>query len=220
MNRISIRGGVFNGIPTDTDTQIKVVILNAANVARSYYADEFSVDSFQHPTCWSVDTQRPAIEVLESRIQSARCIDCTQNIRGSAKGGIGRACRYFQLLAVAEEHDLRTVYRLQVPSASVFGKGNRDNKMSLEGYARFLQKHGTPPAAVVTRIFFDDISTMPKICFDADRALAEEELDEVRGMINHPDALEAITFSVTSHNLSPFSIVDGGFVFNDGDHNG
>ena len=219
MNRVSIRGGVFSGIPTDTNTQIKVVILNAANVARSYYADEFSVDSLQLPTCWSVDTQRPATEVLESRKQSARCIDCTQNIRGSAKGAIGRACRYFQLLAVAEEHDLRTVYRLQVPSASIFGKGSSDNKMSLEGYAKFLTKHGTPSQAVVTRISFDDMSTMPKICFDADRALGEEELIEVREMVDHPDTLEAITFNVDPRNLSPFSVVENGFVFN-GDQNG
>ena len=63
------------------------------------------------------------------------------------------------------------------------------------------------------------MSTMPKICFDADRALGEEELIEVREMVDHPDTLEAITFNVDPRNLSPFSVVDNGFVFN-GDQNG
>ena len=46
MNRVSIRGGVFSGIPTDTDTQIKVVILNAANevAVESFLNDQISFD--------------------------------------------------------------------------------------------------------------------------------------------------------------------------------
>ncbi len=180
-----------------------------------YYAGDFVPDANRLPTCWSLDTRYPAPEVVESEKQSAVCLNCTQNIRGSARGGSGRACRYFQYLAVVPMDDLKTVYRLQVPAASIFGKAN-NNRMSLGAYSQFLAKHGTSSFAVVTRIFFDNTYVMPKLCFAAERALEEEELVVARQMIDHQDSLEAITFRLPAVNKSPFSVTEG-FVFNNGD---
>ena len=207
--RISIRGGYFSG-PPELDaycTQMSAVIVHASGVHRSYFAGEYQPEGNQLPACWSTDTERPALQVPAATRQSGRCIDCTQNIRGSARGGSGRACRFFQLLAVAFEHDLETVYRLQVPSASIFGKSN--TSMSLETYSRFLAKHGTPSATVVTRIYFDTTSNMPRLCFAPSRALRTEELDVVRGVVSQPDTLKAITFEVVDRTQSPFPVSKG-----------
>jgi hypothetical protein len=99
------------------------------------------------------------------------------------------------------------MYRLQVPSASIFGKSN--TSMSLETYSRFLAKHGTPSATVVTRIYFDTTSNMPRLCFAPSRALRTEELDVVRGVVSQPDTLKAITFEVVDRTQSPFPVSKG-----------
>ena len=115
MHRISIQGSKFTGLVDQLEDNIcsfiDVVIVNAADVSRSYYKDDYVAGAKKLPTCWSTDTQRPAPEVPEDQKQSARCLDCTQNIRGSGNAG-GRACRFHQRLAVVEEHALDTVYQL------------------------------------------------------------------------------------------------------------
>ena len=87
MRRISIQGGRFTGIENQPEgsvcNSIDVVIVNAAEVSRSYYKDDYVVGVKKLPTCWSTDTQRPSPEVPEDQMQSARCLDCVQNVRGS-----------------------------------------------------------------------------------------------------------------------------------------
>ena len=75
MHRISIQGGKFSKAQDDTDTTLDVVIVDAGPVSRSYYAGEFNPQFTKAPTCWSVDTQRPAAEVPEDQKQSSRCMD-------------------------------------------------------------------------------------------------------------------------------------------------
>ena len=106
-------------------------------------------------------------------------MDWSYNIRGSGAKG-GRACRFYQRLAVVEESDFDTVYQLQVPASSIFGKGASKGSMSLQTYAKFLSGHGTSSMAVVTRISFDENSSVPKLFFYPRRALEEEELETIR----------------------------------------
>tara|TARA_Y100000114_G_C11762632_1_gene330772 strand:- start:795 stop:1448 length:654 start_codon:yes stop_codon:yes gene_type:complete len=211
VHRISIRGGSFSGLLDQPDgkTELHVVIVNAANVSRAFYAKDYVPNASSLPTCWSVNTQTPSPDVPDLQKQCSRCLDCTQNIRGSGKEGSGRACRFLQHLAVVEENTLDVVYRLQVPSASIFGKANSGNKMSLEAYSRFLANHGTPSVAVVTKIFFDTASAMPKLCFAAVRALEERELSIAREMVEHEDTLAAIQFTTNTSDRSPFLATDG-----------
>ena len=92
--RISIRGGYFSG-PPELDahcTQMSAVIVHASGVHRSYFAGEYQPEGNQLPACWSTDTERPALQVPAATRQSGRCIDCSQNIRGSAIGGNGIIC--------------------------------------------------------------------------------------------------------------------------------
>jgi len=223
MRRISLQGNKFTGLDFQADaTSIDVIIVNAAAVSRSYYKDAYDPNAKRLPTCWSSDTQKPSPDVPSDQKQSARCIDCSQNIRGSGAGG-GRACRFSQRLAIVEEKALDTVYQLQVPASSIFGKAQGRSSMPLQAYAKFLSGHGTPSAAVVTRISFDAGSPVPKLFFYPQRPLEEEELRLVRGIVDTDDTLAAIAFDIVPHNRegSPFAATEG-FNINSqlGDRNG
>ncbi len=202
MRRISIQDAKFSGVghQTDTNDALDVVIVNAGQVSRSYYAGAFDRQNRRAPTCWSVDTQVPAPDVPEDQRQSARCMDCTHNIRGSGAGG-GRACRFHQRLAVVLDSDLDTVYQLQVPANSIFGKEVHKSRMPLQAYAKFLSGHGASSMAVVTRISFDADSPVPKLFFYPQRPLEEEELEKVRLMVDHDDTLGAIAPTYVSEPL-------------------
>tara|TARA_R100000005_G_C4998183_1_gene204893 strand:- start:3220 stop:3768 length:549 start_codon:yes stop_codon:yes gene_type:complete len=117
------------------------------------------------------------------------------NVKGSGQGE-SRACRFQQRLAVALEGQLDKVYQLQLPATSVFGRGD-DGKMPMQAYARFLNAHNTPPIAVVTEMYFDDDSDVPKLLFKPVRPLEEAELKQVAALLEHPDTERAITFSVS-----------------------
>ena len=115
MNRISIREKTFNGVPNGHElNKLSVVIVGVAFVSRIYYQDAYSSETVAKPTCWSGNTETPSLDVPEDQRQSGRCLDCTQNIRGSGKG-TGRACRFVQRIAIVLEDDLETVYQLQLP---------------------------------------------------------------------------------------------------------
>ena len=63
MNRISIRDNTFSGVPTQGLTSIPIVIVGVAFVSRMYYADAYSSERVSKPTCWSSDTETPALDV-------------------------------------------------------------------------------------------------------------------------------------------------------------
>jgi|TARA_R110000822_G_scaffold47911_7_gene126716 hypothetical protein len=211
MNRISIREKTFNGIPTEEPlTKIPVVIIGVAFVSRIYYKDAYSSEKVAKPTCWSENQETPALDVPEDQRQSGRCIDCTQNIKGSGRG-VGRACRFVQRLALVLEDDLETVYQLQLPPTSIFGE-TIGGDMPLRAYARYLEARETPFVALVTDIYFDDESNTPKLFFRPVRPLEEQELETVKKMLDHEDTTQALTLNVVSvedRSSSPFAVMDG-----------
>jgi hypothetical protein len=211
MNRISIREKTFNGIPTEEPlTKIPVVIIGVAFVSRIYYKDAYSSEKVAKPTCWSENQETPALDVPEDQRQSGRCIDCTQNIKGSGRG-VGRACRFVQRLALVLEDDLETVYQLQLPPTSIFGE-SMGGDMPLRAYARYLEARETPFVALVTDIYFDDESNTPKLFFRPVRPLEEQELETVKKMLDHEDTTQALTLNVVSvedRSSSPFAVMDG-----------
>jgi hypothetical protein len=107
--------------------------------------------------------------------------------------------------------DLERVYQIQLPATSIFGKFWRHDAMPLKEYARFLSEHNTTAVSVVTKIYFDEAASIPKVFFKPVRPLEEAELNLVTGMINHPDTIEAITLpsNERSATSSPFGIVEG-----------
>jgi len=217
MKRLSIRGGEFTVIDGDEQNAIgdvvNVIIVNAAPVSRSYFGNEFDPNKSTAPVCWSDDTQRPSSNVSEDNVQSRRCMDCTQNVRGSGENG-GRACRFQQRLAVVFEGNLEEVYQLQIPASSIFGRAQGGN-MGMQEYARHLSAHDTQVTSVVTNITFDKDSVVPKLYFKPIRPLDVESGIKVSEMVVHEDSKRAITsFVPVTSEPSPFGKVEGGFDIN------
>lgn len=219
MRRISIRNkqfveisdmGEFPVSNPDDSTAYDAVIVNAATISRAYYAGEYEPDKPTLPTCWSSDTQTPDIGVPQGQRQAARCLDCQNNIRGSGRGS-SRACRFSQRLAVLPHDRLEEVFQLHIPATSIFG-GIENGHMHMREYAHHLQNRGVSFGAVITRIYFDMGSDIPKLCFKPMRPLRDEELSVVSDRVFHPDTIRAITLEYTpfeGNTTSPFEVTDG-----------
>ena len=200
MRRISVRGKRFRELVGSEEMRVSksdsmnIVIINAAPLSRTYYEGAYSPDKTSAPHCWSPDTNVPSPDVPEAQRMAPRCMDCPMNVKGSGQGE-SRACRFHQRLAVALEGQLDKVYQLQLPATSVFGSVE-DGKMPMQAYARFLNANNTPPIAVVTEMYFDDDSDVPKLFFKPVRPLDEGELKQAAALLEHSDTERAITFTV------------------------
>tara|TARA_R110000823_G_scaffold216748_8_gene346271 strand:+ start:1681 stop:2598 length:918 start_codon:yes stop_codon:yes gene_type:complete len=198
--RISIRGGKFRmmvdgeQVSVSKSDTMNMVVLNAADISRTYYEGAFDPENPSAPTCWSADTRAPAADVPEDQRKAARCADCPMNVKGSGQGE-SRACRFSQRLAVSLENDLDTVYQLQLPATSIFGEA-KGNDMGLQSYIKFLSAHKTPAIAVMTEMRFDEESATPKMYFRPVRGLEEDELGLVLEARASEDAQKAIAFTV------------------------
>ena len=218
MRRLSIRGGNFTLIESSGEEvlpndSVDIIIVNAAPVSRSYFGDRFDPNKSTAPVCWSNDTQRPSSDVSQENVQSGRCMDCTQNVRGSGEHG-GRACRFQQRLAVVFEGDIDKIYQLQIPANSIFGRAQGGN-MGMQEYARHLSAHDRSVHTVVTNISFDKDSIVPKLYFKPVRPIDREDGIAVTKMVVHEDTKRAITaFVPVTREPSPFSTVEGGFDIN------
>lgn len=199
--RISIRGSKFRMIVDGEQVSVSksdtmnMVILNAADIARTYYEGAFDPENPSAPTCWSLDTRAPAAEVPEENRKAARCADCPMNVKGSGQGD-SRACRFSQRLAVALEGDLETVYQLQLPATSIFGEA-KGNQLGLQAYIKFLSAHNTPAIAVMTEMRFDEDATAPKLYFRPVRGLEEDELRVALEARDSEATTKAIAFTVS-----------------------
>jgi hypothetical protein len=218
VRRLSIRGGQFTLIEDGKQEvlpydNLNIIIVNAAPVSRSYFGNQFDPNKSTAPVCWSDDTQRPSVNVPEDNVQARRCMDCTQNVRGSGENG-GRACRFQQRLAIVFEGDLNEVYQLQIPASTIFGRVVNGN-MGMQEYARHLASHDTSVIAVITNVYFDKDSVVPKLYFKPIRPVDTATGMEIASMVTHQDTKTAITsFVPVSSEPSPFSVVEGGFELN------
>lgn len=209
--RISIRGGVFREIVNGQEVNVhdsralNLVIVNAAPVSRTYYAGEYQEDVKTSPTCWSPDGKTPDVSVPADKRQSPTCNSCPKNIKGSGTGD-SRACRYQQRLAVmlADNDGILEgdVYQLTIPATSLFGD-SKDEKMSLQVYARYLQGYKTDISTIVTEARLDPASSTPKLVFKAVRPLVEDELARVQEMAQSEDAIKAVTMTVSAMDDAP-----------------
>ena len=196
--RISIKGAKFREMVSGEQTQVRkddflnVVIVNAGALARTYYEGEYDSDNPTPPACWSPDNKKPDAEVENP--QAKTCESCPQNVKGSGKGE-SRACRFNQRIAVLLEGDLDTVYQLQLPATSIFGKDKKG--MGMQQYVAFLKSKGAPSIGVITKMYFDEDSAVPKLFFKPERPLKEEELKKALEARESPQAINAITMTVS-----------------------
>jgi hypothetical protein len=206
QRKISIKGGVFREmlgnkeVRTSEERAIGVIIIKAApSVHRTYFAGAYVEGQNASPTCWSSNNQTPDTSVPADQKQAGKCMDCPQNIKGSASQGDGRACRFSQRIAVLIEGETskREVYQVICPATSVFGDGEK-GKLPLQAYGRHLKAHNTPVAGVITEMRFDTASPTPKLVFKPVRPITEDEYHDVEAMRNSTDAEEAVKLTVVS----------------------
>lgn len=183
-DRISVKGGKFRIIEggeqvhVSREAGMNIVVLDSAPISRAYYEGEYDPDGpATGPTCWSNDTNKPASDVPSDDRQHSNCNDCPMNVKGSGQGE-SRACRYSQRVAVALEGKLDKPYILQLAATSLFGDGNGDDR-PMQAYVRFLNGHNAPISAILTEMYFDDDSSVPKLFFRPVRPLEEDELTQV-----------------------------------------
>jgi len=198
--RISLRGGKFRQVVNGEEMRVskndsmEIVIIDAAKIARTYYEGTYDPKNPEPPVCWSADTNVPSPDVPEDQRQASKCMDCPQNVKGSGAGQ-GRACRFSQRLAIAFPQKLGEVYQLQLPATSIFGEA-KDNKMPMQAYAKFLRANDMPAVALVTEMYFDENSEVPKLFFKPVRPLTDEELEKALEMREHEDTKRAVTMTV------------------------
>ena len=212
MRRISLYGRKFSLVDnlesvTIEGSSVDIVVVNAAPISRSYFKNAYDPNRSSAPTCWSADTQRPSEDVPQESKQAARCMDCPQNIRGSGSNR-GRACRFAQRLAVVFTDELDKVIQLQLPATSIYGRGNGVH-LPMQDYVKFLSSRGWVATRLVTRVYFDEDSPIPKLYFRPIRYLYEGEAEKVSELKNHPDTLKAISLDVSAEPKSPFAVVEG-----------
>lgn len=198
--RISVKGGKFreivNGeqIHVSKDDSMNIIVVNAAPISRTYYEGSYDPNNVSAPKCWSSNSEKPDASVPEDQVQARACRDCKQNIKGSGQGN-SRACRFGQRLAVAIEGKLDTVYQLQLAATSIFGDAV-DGKMPMGAFARYLKANNMPVSALVTQMYFDESSEVPKLFFKPVRPLTEDELGQVVKLMDTPEVERAVTLTV------------------------
>ena len=219
LKRVSIKGGVFRllsggkEVAAIDERYLDVIIVKAApKVSRIFYAGSYDKDAAAAaPDCTSVDGDKPDAGVKNK--QASSCAQCPQNIAGSGNGQT-RACRYQQRLAVVLANNPEgDVLQVTLPATSIFGK-DEGGKRPLQAYARYMAAQ-TPPVnldAVVTRMKFDTKAESPKLVFEANRWLTDDEYVAAQDQSHSSDAAKAVsatpaaTDGVTSVPVAPLKI--------------
>ena len=94
MSRLEVQDGCFlDPVTYAPRASIKVVIANEGLLSRNYYDYSGSLK------CWSSDSNKPDPSVPVEARESARCIDCVQNIKG-ATGYKSKPCKFYTVITV------------------------------------------------------------------------------------------------------------------------
>lgn len=196
INRISLRGqkfrfnkeGVEVGVSRAEYLDVVVVAANP-HVSRMYYAKQYNdAESGTRPDCYSQDGRTP--EADSPALQANACAICPQNVKGSAVHGDskGKACGYGKRIIVTAEGDIMgDAFAVDVKAQGLFGDDNPAQKQfNLRSYIEALKTNGLIVPSVVTRISFDDKSSVSKLFFKPVRPLTEAEFKEVEARVNDP----------------------------------
>jgi hypothetical protein len=171
VKRISLKGKIFRliiggeEVAKNKQGYLDVIIVNGApNYNRTYYEGKYDprAENNSPPRCWSYDSKVPAPDVNEPVHDT--CRECPMNIKGSGDNDT-RACKTKQRIAVVLAVDPDSgVYMLEIPPASIFGKG-QDNLLPWEAYVRFVASQQLGVDRLVTRITMDEDSETPRLLF-------------------------------------------------------
>jgi len=211
---ISLKGKVFHvqrGDERDLITKpgddepvssLEVIMLAVnPNKSKVYYDKGYEEGSVAKPTCYSNDSEAPALDAEVP--QSKKCALCPHNQWGSRitmSGGKGKACGDSMRLAVASVSQINDPMLLRVPAATL---------KSLGSYGLQLSKRGIEPRYVVTKISFDHNVAYPALTFKALRFVEEMELTEVEETLkSEAELIEQITGVAATPTTTVEAIAD------------
>lgn len=189
----------------DLAPYVKVVILKAnANISKVFYDGQYVEGSDAAPDCYSNDGVAPAADAAKP--QSATCAACPKNVWGSKISPSGskiKACADVRRVAILPEGDMDySPILLRVPGASL---------SDLANYGKALKQRGIPYAAVVTKLSFDPDAAFPKIMFQFERVLTQEEMVKVAARIADPVIDDILGISVRGAAPAPAPQADDKF---------
>lgn len=134
-----------------------------------YYGGEWIEGAADEPDCSSDDGITPDGHITTP--QAAACATCPQNVWGSKispQGKSIKACSDHKRLVMLRTDDLKGLsMALTVPPSGLKAWGD---------YVRKLDAKGINVMTVSTKVRFDPTASHPKLIFDFDRFLSEEEL--------------------------------------------
>jgi hypothetical protein len=176
--------------------QLDVIVVDLlSEPSRQFYAAKYDPNAQATlPDCWSNDGKTPDAKAAGKPALS--CAACPKNVEGSGENGRGRACRFLRRIAVLVVGDPSgEVYQMQIPAASLFGKGV-DNIHPFESYKKFLLANGEALDTVVTRVMYDlDADTM-KLKFHPVRHLKDVEAAFVDAAQEDPETKRYVGLTV------------------------
>lgn len=175
--RISVRGKKFRvtigseAVKKPSD-ELFVVILGVDPAGglfnKAYFEDDYTGpnEDAAPPRCTSQDGIKPDSWIADP--VHHECATCPMNMFKSARVGKGKACKDSKILWVSEPDDIEgNVYALKVNISSI---------KNMSEYARLLKSNAIPPAAVITKLSFNDDADYPLIEFEYVGVLEEETL--------------------------------------------
>lgn len=213
-DRIGLKGSRFRLILNGQEEGIveesflDIIIVGASpRVSRIYYAGAFDPEAKEAPTCYSVDGDAPAEDVVHK--QSVKCNICPKNQVGSRiaeNGQKSKACSYFKRLAAVLPSDLEHVYRVEVKGMGLFGESKpAKGQFSLNDYAKKLNNRGVNPSTMITRMSFDTDSSVPKLLFGPagpDAWVSQELMPTIADICNGDKVQEILNISMQTVDIS------------------
>jgi len=178
---------VVNGeeIGRAVEKQLDVIIVDwLAEPSRKFYAAAYNKEAKATlPDCWSNDGAKP--ESSAKAPQAKTCLECPQNMRGSAPGN-KKACRYERRLAVLVAGDPSgDIYQITIPGQSLFSDIG-GNVYGFENYRKFLLANNAAPDTVVTSIIYDTEVDTAKVGFKATSHLHKSHVPLVEAAQKDP----------------------------------
>ena len=184
---------------------MKVVVLDyAKRRGRAYYEGAYDPDKEAAPLCWSDDGIAPDKSINEP--QSSKCDTCPMSVKGSKVSDNGKAvtaCAQHRMLVVvpANKLDFQPL-RMKIAITSDWDKQSPDleaqNWYGFNNYTDFLRANGcSHTAALVTKMKFDSNVAYPKIIFSPDRWLSQDEMTQIKPVVQSDEVAKLISGSFT-----------------------
>ena len=208
-------------VPLNT---LSVIVINQGPFgARVYYEGDYSPDSNEGPSCFSLDGKHPDAKAREPQANS--CAACPHAVKGSKISNSGTAttaCQLQRRLAVvpANKPDF-TALLLRLAPTSAWDPETKNSDAGWFGwrqYLDFLNARGVRHTAqVVTKLRFDSDVEHPKLLFRPDRFLTEDEASVVAERLNSDEVMSLLHPDPEAEPPKVIEQKPGGKIMGDGD---